>query len=524
MKRGVVAAANRLAAEAGAEALRAGGSAVDGAIAAALTMGVVEPIDCGVAAGGFLLTWEARSGQASALDFMSTAPQSARYEFEGAFGQFLKDFHLKVKDRANEMGACAVAVPGALRGFEAAHRRWGRLPWSALFARPIAVAREGFPVGRYLAARIEENQDYIAPFATTRQLLLSNGGPRRHGEPMANPALAESLAVIAREGADALYTGALASALVAEMRRLDGFISAEDLAGYRVRWRTPVQGTLGGHTVYSMAPPSAGALIVLVLHALKGRLEPEALRAQTPAALDTVLRAMRAAALERAAHLGDPEFTAVPVDRWTDPRFAASFAEAAAPTERVAGRMPSSERETTSLSVIDREGNACSLTYSNMNFSGVTLPGTGIVLNNQMLLFHPLPGSANSLAPARRPASSMSPTIVVRGGRPVLALGASGGPRIPTAITWTILHHLVAGLPVAEAVSRWRSHWENGVVDIEQSLLARAGAALAERGWALQAMEDHHRLLALCQAAAAGEDGEVSGAGDPRGDGAVETE
>ncbi|HEY8368184.1 MAG TPA: gamma-glutamyltransferase, partial [Thermodesulfobacteriota bacterium] len=304
--------------------------------------------------------------------------------------------------------------------------------------------------------------------------------------------------------------GSLAGPLLDEIRRGGGFLDAEDLRTYRVHWRPPVLGSFAGCRVASMSPPSAGALVVAALQALDGRLDGSALARQDPAALDLVLRVTRAAQTARAAHLGDPLFTPVPVEHWTTAGFAATLA--------------AESPETTSLSVVDRDGNAVSLTYSNMNFSGVTVPGTGIVLNNQMLLFTPVPGTANSIEPGRRPASSMSPTILVRDGRVRLALGASGGPRIPTAIVWVVLNHLMAGLPIDRAVAQWRAHHEGGVVDVERSLAAAAGPALEARGWRLARLDDHHRLLGLCQAIAVHADGRVEGTGDPRGDGVAVAE
>jgi gamma-glutamyltranspeptidase/glutathione hydrolase len=499
--RGVVAAASPPAARAGAEVLAAGGSAVDAAIAAALVMGVVEPIDCGLAAGGFLVHFDAGRGVADALDFIGAAPQAARYEFEPEFGGFLKDFRIRVRDRANEIGARAVAVPGALRGFEAAHRRFGRLPWRDLVAPAARVAREGFACDRYLAARVEENQDYLAHFPESRRLLMPGGAPPPPGARLANPHLGASLEAVAREGPDALYAGSLAGPLLDEIARGGGFITAADLRAYRAHWRRAADGEVLGHAVWSMPAPSVGPLVVASLRALAARLHPERLRAQEAEAVDLVLRVLRAAAAERAARLADPLFEPLP--------------EAFDLGERL---------ETTSLSVLDRDGNATSLTYSNMNFAGITVPGTGIVLNNQMLLFNPLPGAPNSIAPGKRPASSMAPTVVTRDGRARLALGASGGPRIPTAVVWVALNRLVAGMPVDAAVQQWRAHVEGGVVDLERSLHARVGAALAARGWALNPMDDHHRMLALCQAVALDDDGRASGAGDPRGDGAAVAE
>jgi gamma-glutamyltranspeptidase / glutathione hydrolase len=508
--RGVVAAASPPAARAGAEVLAAGGSALDAAVAAALVMGVVEPIDCGLAAGGFLVHFDAGRGVADALDFIGAAPQAVRYEFEPEFGGFLKDFRIRVRDRANEIGARAVAVPGALRGFEAAHRRFGRLPWRDLVAPAARVAREGFSCDRYFAARVEENRDYLAHFPESRRLLMPGGAPPPPGARLANPDLAASLEAVAREGPDALYGGSLAGPLLDEIGRGGGFITAADLRAYRAHWRRPAEGQVLGHTVWSMPAPSVGPLVLASLRALSAQLNPGRLQAQEAEAVDLVLRVLRAAAAERTTRLADPLFEPVPEGRWAEEGFA--------------GTLLPEGPETTSLSVIDREGNACSLTYSNMNFAGITVAGTGIVLNNQMLLFNPLPGAANSVAPGKRPASSMAPTVAVKAGRARLALGASGGPRIPTAVVWVALNRLVAGLPIDAAVRQWRAHFEAGVVDVERSLHARVGAALEAHGWTLNPMDDHHRMLALCQAVAADDDGRASGAGDPRGDGAAAAE
>ncbi len=413
--KGMVACAHPAAAAAGAQMLRAGGSVVDAVVAAALAMGVVEPLDCGLGGGGFLVAHVA--GETVALDFMSCAPQAAVYRIVPRWGGFLRDYSLAVAGRENEWGARSVAVPGAPAGLAAAHRRYGALPLATLVEPATRLAADGFAVDAYLARRMVKNLDYLHLQSEARRLFTVDGRPYREGERLTNPELAETLRHLATAGLAAFYTGPVAEAVVAEMERAGGFLAREDLASYRAHWKDPVRGSYRGYSVFSAPPPSAGAYLVLALHALAcGEISPN----DEVGTAGAVLEALQIVSIQRGDWLGDPAFVPVPTWEATDPQRALEALEALRsgrmrPGVAGPGEAGAESANTTHISAVDREGNLAALTFSNMNFSGIAVAGHGFVLNNQMLLFNPWPGTANSVGPGKRPASSMTPTLLLRG-------------------------------------------------------------------------------------------------------------
>lgn len=503
MWRGAVATANPDAARAAARILEAGGNAVDAAVAAAFAMGVVEPLDNGLGGSGFALVHCAHERRTVALDFLGTAPRSARFELQPAFTDFMTGYHIKVAERANELGHRAVAVPGAVRGLAKLLQAYGSLPFAEVIAPAVDLAERGFRVDRYLAERLSSTREYLARFPEAGRIFLdAEGAPWSAGTTLRLPDLARSLRRLQAAGPEDLYTGELARALIAEMERGGGFMTAADLADYRPVVRTPVTGRWRGLEVATMPPPSTGGYVLAGLSRLAAGRPDDLYQA--------LAEAMREMFALRAASLGDPAFE--PVD------LAPLGIDSA--TLRLHDPSLREPPQTTALATLDRAGNAVSITYSNMNHSGVVVPGTGIVLNNQLLLFNPWPGTPNSLAGGKRPVSSMMPTLVLREGRPVVALGASGSTRIPTSLMQVLYHLCVRGLPVDQAVAVPRLHAEGELITADAELEAVAGRVANRLGVGLELLPGRDSKLGVVQCISRLDAERPTAVGDPRAQGA----
>jgi len=522
--RAALATAHPLASRAGAEALRAGGNAVDAAVAAALALSVVEPQSSGLGGGGFALVWLAKPRRLVVLDFREVAPAAATRDM------FLVD-GAAVPERSRD-GGLAVAVPGAVKGYAELARRFGRLPLSRLAEPAARLADQGFQVGRhYEDASRERRACLAADEAAAREFLARAGDgwrPLAAGERLRRPALARTLRQLGRDP-EAFYRGPLAARIAAAARARGGLLSAADLAAYRTVEREPLWGEYRGHRIAGMPPPSAGGAIVIGLL--------QALERDQPAAGDGALRPVpflhafleveKRLFAERAGLLADPAFLPgadAAARRLVDPAFdgalRAAVGEAATPADALepGGAPPDPGRggsHTSHLSVVDGEGNAVALTTTVNGWFGacVVVPGTGVLLNDEMDDFESAPGvpnlfglvgtGANAVAPGKRPLSSMAPTLVFDAeGRVVLAVGAPGGATIPSTVAQVILYRLGAGLPLGQAIGVPRVHhqWRPDVVQVEPSGLDAATAdALRARGHALRFRE---RLFGNPQATA----------------------
>lgn len=485
MTKGAVACGNTDAAEAGVEILRAGGNAIDAVVATAFAMGVVEPLDSGLGAGGFMTLHHAESNTTTTLDFMGAAPASAQYELYQAVDPF-GDYTIKVKGQANEIGHRSIAVPGAAAGLCRALEDYGTLPRATVMTPAIRLGREGFTVARKAALRLARTEVTLDTTpAAAAMLKKPDGSLYAAGDRMVMTDYAGSLEWIARDGPRALYEGDLAEAIADEMRAGGGFLTLEDLASYRVVRRKPATGTYRGRRIATMGPPSTGGLVAAGLAALENVAVPE----DMPGRAEALVRAMLTMFETRRRGLGDPGF--VPVSG-------------------------GESNETTSLCAIDVAGNAACITFSNNNHSGVVVPGTGILLNNQMRLFHAWEGSANSVAGGKRPASSMMPSLVFDGGRVALAIGASGATRIVTAILQILYHHLGRGLPLEQAVREPRLHAEEDTLMSDEDARPIA-ESLAERlALSYREVPGRDPMMAVCQSIGVAADGSVTAVGDPR--------
>jgi gamma-glutamyltranspeptidase/glutathione hydrolase len=506
--RGAVATAHPLASEAAAAVLRAGGNAADAAVAAAFALSVVENQSSGLGGGGFALVWDARAREVHALDFREVAPAAAR-----------RDMFLRggVPDPRRSLdGGLAVAVPGAVRGYAELARRFGTKPLAELVGPAAALAERGFKVGRAYAEAAARRLECLAADRAATAEFLGKGkdgkpAPLQPGAVLVRRDLAATLRAIGRGGADTFYAGPLAGRIVEAARARGGVLTREDLARYRVRERKPVEGRYRGRRIVSFPPPSSGgAIVVALLQALEGE-DPRAGGYRPERFLHAMIEIEKRLYARRGAAFADPDFAPSvgrAVEELVSPAYAAALRarvgeRAATAAEVQAEGAPLREApHTTHVAVVDAEGNAVTLTTT-VNYwfgSCVVVPGTGILLNDEMDDFDVAPGVPNAYglvgsglnapAPGKVPLSSMAPTFVFDAQeRLELAVGSPGGSTIPTTVAQVISHWIDDRMRLDEALGAPRLHaqWRPEQVQVEPNGLEAATArALEARGHVLQ--------------------------------------
>lgn len=500
-----VAADHESAIAAGMDILEAGGNAADAAVAVSFALAVVRPEDCGLGGGGFAVVCPAR-GQPAALDFREEAPAGA--DLSG----YLDRAGAPIAGRST-VGAWAVGIPGQVRGASEMLERFGsgRITLAEALAPAIRLAREGFPVDRHLARAMaaladtfRRRPEYRELYGETYRTFLKPGGvPYAEGEILVRPGLAATLEDIARSGPDAFYRGTIAQAIVRETGRLGGPLSASDLAGYRVRWLDPVRGGFFGYRLFAPPPPSSGGAVLLALLRV---LELSRARESRIDRTHLLAEAMKHAFADRGRLLGDAsEAVSAALRTMTSHERAEEILTQIDPARvrPVPGSsgVSAGRGGTSAFCVVDGEGGVVSWTESiNLGFGSlVTVPGTGIVLNNTMDDFSLAPGAVNTfglvqgaenlLRPGARPLSSMCPVIVYGADGFRLAAGGSGGPRIITGVLHALVGTLLDGIGVEAAVRRGRFHhqWDPDVLFVEPTLAAETVRELLERGHTLRA-------------------------------------
>lgn len=516
--RGMVAADHPLCSQAAASVLEQGGNAVDGAVAAALACGVVQPSSSGLGGGGFAVMVPA-VGEPAVLDFREVAPAAAHRELYLQPG---------LAEDASTTGGLAVGVPGEPAGLAELHRRWGRLPLKKVAAPAIALAREGFVVGPHLAHSLAAKGE----LGISLSQQLYGATPPEEGDRARNPALGRAIDAWARSGGDALQQGPLAAQIVAAARSAGGILTPADLAAYRPRDRAPLVGNYRGWTVITMPPPSSGGAVLLqVLAVLEGH-DLAALGQGSAAHLHLLAEAFQHAFADRAHFMGDPDRVTVPVDRMLAPARIADIQRRILPGRTFDADwygLPvdiGQDAGTQHISVVDREGNAVALTTTiNTSFgSKVVVPGLGLILNNEMDDFVARPGEANAyglvgseanaVSPGARPLSSMTPTVLVSpDGKKRIVVGASGGPFIISSTLQVISDLIDFGMDPSEAVSAPRIHhqWQPRLLFVDVGLSPDTVDLLRARGHETRAMDFFSSVEVIVF-----EEGRATGASDPR--------
>ncbi len=511
-ERGMVVTSQADATRAGWELLASGGNAVDAAVAAAFALGVTQPFSTGIGGGAFLLLWS--DGGAIAVDCRETAPAAADRDM------YLRD---GLPERASMHGGLAVATPGLVQGLALALARYGTKSLAQVLAPAIRLADEGFAIGPYHARILEylRARGFAERFPETGRIQFpASAEPARPGWRLVQKDLARTLRAIARRGPDAFYRGEIARRIAAEVKAQGGILTEADLADYETRPRQPVWGSYRDHEIASFPPPSSGGIALIESLNILEDFDLAGLGPGSSAGLHRIAEAMKLAFADRAAHLGDPDFVEVPVETLLSKSYAQELRRRINPprwrrapwtwlqgetTLRVeAPGLPQDDAGTTHLSVTDASGDAVALTQTiNTLFgSGITVPGTGIVLNNEMDDFAVAPYTpnayglvdtrgANAIAPGKRPLSSMTPSFVLRDGRLRMVTGSPGGPRIISTVLLTILNLVDYGMDVQAAVSAPRIHhqWVPDTLFVEPAVTADVIEGLRRRGHRVEVAE-----------------------------------
>ncbi|MBI4446745.1 MAG: gamma-glutamyltransferase [Acidobacteria bacterium] len=480
-RRGMVVSSHPDASRVGIEILQKGGNAVDAAVAVGFALAVVHPIAGNIGGGGFMLIHVADRKAEFTLDYRETAPRKAhRRLFEEA------------PQDASTVGHLASAVPGSVAGLYRAWKRFGSLPWQELVQPAVKLAAEGFQVNEPFSRALQRSQDKLSRFAESRRIFLRDGLPYQAGEVLVQSELARTLERIMRQGANGFYKGATARLIEEEMKRRGGLITASDLKSYRAKFRDPVRGTYRGLEVISMGLPSSGGMVLLqqLNMAELFPISEYTLNSTREAHLKAEI--MRRAFADRAHFLGDGDFVAVPVKELLSKKYAqartATIAEfeASKSVDASHGTPDELKNETTHYSIVDTDGNAVAATTTlNGNFgSGLTIPGGGFLMNNEMDDFTSRPGvpnmfgliqaEANAISPRKRPLSAMTPTLVKKNGSVILVSGSPGGPTIISTVFQIILNLFDHHMSIREAVEARRIHHQW----MPDEIVAETGALL----------------------------------------------
>ena len=526
-RQGMVVTSHHQATDAALAVLESGGNAVDAAVTAGFVLAVVQPRSGNIGGGGFMLVAPGDGEPVEAIDYREKAPAAAT---ETMF----QDANGNVVTNRSRFTHLASGVPGTVSGFALALERHGTLSLSEALAPAIQLARDGFIVPPRFTEGLEQARERLHRWPASRATFYrDDGSPWQPGERFRQPELAATLQRIADHGVSGFYEGETARLIVEEMQRNGGLITAEDLENYQPAIREPVRGRYRGHEVFSMSPPSSGGThIIQILNILEDYPLAQ-LGHNSAATVHYMAEAMKLAYADRSKFLGDTDFVDVPLDGLLDKRYAAELrkgihADRARPSSEIQPGDPNGYEspETTHYSIVDRWGNAVSNTYT-INFSygsGITVTGAGFLLNNEMDDFSAKPGepnafgliggAANKVEPGKRMLSSMSPTIVRKGGRNYLVTGSPGGSRIITTTLQVILNVIDHNMNIQSAVDAPRMHhqWLPDAIFIEQGFSADTLRLLEDRGHTVKPT----RAMGAIQSILIGEDGTLHGGADPR--------
>jgi gamma-glutamyltranspeptidase/glutathione hydrolase len=529
-KQGIAATVHPIASTAAIQAMREGGNAIDAAVSAALTLGVVDSHNSGIGGGCFMLIRLA-DHSIVAFDGREQAPTAATRDM------FIKDG--QVQPNLAQTGALAAGIPGSLAVYDHVLRQYGKLTLARHLEKAAQIAQEGFAINRTFAQRLAATAGELKAFPASKKILLnSNERPFAAGDILVQTDLAGTYRAIARNGIDWFYRGDFPRQTEQYMRQNHGLITAADFENYKMKSRQPILTTYRGYQILGFPPPSSGGVHVAQILNILEQFNLHRMGAGSADFIHVVTEAMKLAFADRAHWLGDPAFAPVPRSLVEKPygRRLASRIDLNRALPVPAYDIPEDatqhlfEKHTTHFSTADAEGNwvACTATINTSFGSKIIVPGTGVILNNQMDDFSIQPGvknyfglvgaEANAIAPGKRPLSSMSPTLLLKDGRPVLCLGAAGGPTIISQTLLTILYVVDFGLPLSEALAQTRFHhqWQPDELRIERTVTPRVRRELERRGHRLKLVD----AIGATQAVGFGTGRKVFiGAADPRTEG-----
>ncbi|GJM16727.1 MAG: gamma-glutamyltransferase [Thermodesulfobacteriota bacterium] len=525
-KNGMVASENKYATQAGLQVLKEGGNAVDAAVTIGFTMAVTFPRAGNLGGGGFMLVYLADKNEVISIDYREKAPlQATRDMFLDKEGNVDKE-----KSRHSILSA---GVPGTVAGLALALERYGTISLKRALQPAIELAQKGFPVDYELSKSLSQAKSQMERSPASMKIFYKqNGEPYKNGEILTQENLAWSLKQIAQKGPQTFYNGDIAQKIASFMKQDGGLITSLDLKSYKAVTRKPVEGEYRGYKVYSMPPPSSGGVHLIQMLNVLEQFPLSSFGHNTSKTIHIFAETMKHAYADRSKYLGDPDFSPIPVSELTSKQYAELIKEQidmeqATPSNKILpGDVIGDEgANTTHFSVMDSEGNAVSNTYT-LNFSygsKITVPGTGILLNNEMDDFSAKPGNPNAyglvggklnaIAPEKRMLSSMSPTIVMKDGNPFLITGSPGGSRIITTVLQIILNVIDFNMNISEATNSVRVHhqWLPDVLNVETGLNEDTISLLRKMGYKVEI----GRTIGVAESIIKDE-GFMYGASDPR--------
>ncbi len=530
MKNAMIVAPQPEAVEAGAVVLKQGGNAVDAAIACALVQGVVDPQMCGIAGFGSMQILLPSQDVHTCIDFHGRVPGAATPEMweDRIEGETRDGFGFILEGGVNDIGYQSITVPGSLKAYYEAQTEFGTRPWTEIMAPAIAHAEAGFVVRPHVyfwwtqkddMGRVEV-EDRMRFSESGRQIYCdTEGALHRPGTRVHNPDMAKTLRRIAEHGADIFYRGEIAEEIASDMAAKGGLLSYEDLASYETRRVEPLDGSYRGLRITTNQPPGGGIMLVEMLNILEqfdlaehGHNSPEYIR--------IVAEAMKRATADKDAHVGDPAFFDVPIGRLTDKGYAADMAATIRRGEKTQVPRIGSTGEsahTTHISVIDRDGNAVSMTHSLGMPSGVITPGLGFMYNGCMGVFDPRPGRVGSIAPGKSRFSALCPSMLFENDKPYLVMGAPGGTQITMGVLQVILNVIDFEMGITDAVVAPRLSATSDIIDVSNRIPHYVTDEVAAQGY--QVRHSHLSYTYAAVHAIRIVDGHCTGAADPNHDG-----
>jgi gamma-glutamyltranspeptidase/glutathione hydrolase len=524
-RKAMVVAQEEHAADVGLAVLRSGGNAVDAAVAVGFALAVTHPYAGNIGGGGFMLIRLA-DGRLAFIDFREKAPAKASHDMYRGVGGGTKD---------SVVGWRAVGVPGTVRGFELADKRYGHKPWLDLVTPAVDLARNGFEVSYAQMDSWKDSGALLAQFSESKRIFLKNGMYYDCYETFRQPELARTLDRIARVGASDFYEGETAHLLAAAMSENGGLVTLADLRDYEAVERKPLEGDYKGYHIVTAPPPSSGGVGLLQMLAMLDATGYEKTGAGSAESYHYLAEVMRRFYADRSEYLGDPDSVKNPISFLLDPAYlrtrrATINPERATPNEQLGPGLSvkMEDTETTHYNIVDEQGNAVAVTYTlNSPYgSGVTVPGAGFLLNDEMDDFATSPGAPNkfalvqgernAIAPGKRPLSSMTPTIVLKDDKLFLVLGAPGGSRITTAVLQVIVNIIDFGMNVQDAIDFARIHhqWKPDLLEFETGVSPDTVTLFKRMGYQVQ--ESRPRVPARVEAIEV-RDGWLQGGHDGRG-------
>ena len=517
-RNGVIATGRAECTEIGLDILKQGGNAVDAAVAVGFALGVCEQQSSGIGGGGFM-TVRLANGDVFFIDFRDRSAAAASLDM------WEIDETGAVRNEENKIGGKAVAVPGDVKGLLYALDTWGTLSRGAVMAPAIEMAEDGFTVSHITSRDIKDAYRAIIRYDSTMAIYLDEDGmPYEAGDVITNPDLARTLFLIADQGEEVFYRGEIAEKIVAAVQADGGCLTLEDFADYDIHVTEPVHGTYRGYDIYSSNLPSSGGTIIIEMLNILENFDVGSLDPESPAYFHLLSEVMKLCYADRAKYMGDPEYVDVPVTGLTDKAYARALADVIdlnrSQTYGAGDPWPFESDSTTSYSILDAAGNMVVVTKTvDATFaSALVAEGTGILLNDTLYDFSTDPDSPNVVAGNKRPLSSMSPTLVVKDGQPVMALGAPGATRIISGVMQVITKVIDHGMDVQDAIDAVRMHDDFGTLILERRVGEDVIDALRSMGHEVNASEVWFTFPCV-QAVARLDDGTLRGAADPRRDG-----